>query len=260
MEPPAEPSPAVAPSPAGRHRALTGVLGALALVATFGVGVATGRVTAPKAAAVSAADSPARPGFASATAASQASTSASASATAGGLLQAAGLASALIPLPAGAQPLTVTHASPDGSMNLDQFLELFSSTPSERPLLQARGFEGAASRWMTTASGQEDCIYLIAFESSASAQSYALFDEKAHADDSAHKADTRFAVPSLTDGVGYEDAALDSYGNTDSWVYGSLGNVVVMVNALTPAKPARAQMLTLLDEQAALVSAAEKSG
>lgn len=145
-------------------------------------------------------------------------------------------------------------------MDLDQFMKvLFSSSPSERPLLQSRGFEGAASHWMTTSSGQEDCLYLVAFASAAGAQSYVLGQTEAHEDDPTHASDTKFSVPGLTDGVGFENAKLDSYGNADSWVLGSLGNVAVIVDSYTPANLARAEVLRLVGQQVARLSVAEKA-
>lgn len=260
---PGAPTPG-AVSPARRGRGMlgvAGVAGAVALIVAFGAGLAIGRVTAPKstAAAGSIAGSSGLSGT-NAPTASQASTPVATSATAGasGTLPSADLVSALIPLPSGATALQVSGASADGSMTLDQFVQLlYSTSPGERSLLQARGFEGAATRWMNTAAGQEDCFYLIAFSGQDGAQSYALGLAKTHEDASGNAADTRFPVSVLTDGVGFETSSLDSYGNADSWVYGEVGNVAIIVHSFTPAKLDRAQMLGLLDQQVSRLASDE---
>ncbi len=242
------------PGPAanGRsRRTLVGVLGTVALIAAFGIGLATGRATAPK-------SSSAAP---TATSGDTAVGQATVPAQTGGTPPTTGdLVSVLIPLPAGASALKVADASPDGAMTLDQFMQqLYSSSPSERALLQARGFQGAATRWFNTASGQEDCIFLIAFGSPAGAQSYALGQTQAREKVPADASDTKFAVPGLTDGAGFENLTLDSYGNTDGHVYGALGDVAILVDTFTPAKPDRAEVLQLLDQQIARLSAYEQT-
>lgn len=248
-----------APAGAGSHRALMGVLGAVTLIAVFGIGLATGRATAPKAAAASpiagAGDTPiATSGLG--TAAAQAAASAG---TAGASAVAGNIVSALIPLPAGGSALKVPDASANGAMNLDQFIkQVYTGSSSERGLLQARGFESAAARWMNTATGQEDYIYLVVFGSPDGAQSYALGAAEAHRDDPTHASDTKFNVPALTDGAGFENPALDSYGNADSHIYGSVGDVAILVESFTPAELNRAEVLALVDQQATRLSTYEQ--
>lgn len=263
-------------SPPRRRRVLTSTLGLLALIAAFGVGIATGRATAPKAAAASSAaavDPVASvvPGASSGSAASQGpapdgtqggpAPDGTQGAATGGMLPVNDLVSALVPLPPGAQSLKVTGAGSDGSMTLDQFVQgLFTSGSGESSILQARGFEGAAARWMRTSSAQLDNFYLIAFDSTAGAQSFALSQGKAYEDDPSKTSDTRFTVPGLMDGAGFETSTLDSYGNADSEIFGVVGNVTIIVNTFTPAKLMRSEVLTLVGQQVARLSAAENAG
>lgn len=242
-----QPAPASTP-PVRSRRALVSVIGVVALVAAFGAGLATGRATSPKAAGVT--------GNSSAS-----STTGGADDTTGSGKQIADLVDALMPLPAGARSLTVTGAGKNGSMDLDQYMQvLYPSSPTERPYLQARDFESAAARWMVTGTAQQDDFYLIEFATPDDAQSYALGAEQAHKGDPAHASDTEFSVSALTDGMGFENAKLDSYGNTDSYVYGAVGDIAIIVDCFTPAKLARAEMLTLIDQQAARLLTLENAG
>ncbi|MBR7834859.1 hypothetical protein KDL01_16420 [Actinospica durhamensis] len=240
-----QPVPGAVP-PARRSRGLLGVAGAAALIVAFGAGLAIGRVTAPKSTTASTG--------------SQASTPPATSAPVGapGTLPSADVVNALLPLPSGATALKASGANADGSMSLAQYVKLlYPSSTTETSLLQARGFEGAATRWMNTAAGQEDCFYLIVFSGQDGAQSYALGLVKAHEDASANAADTQFPVSVMTDGVGFETSTLDAYGNADSWVYGEVGNVAIIVHSFTPAKLDRTQMLGLLDQQVSRLTADE---
>jgi hypothetical protein len=263
------------PPPARRRRVLTSTLGILALIVAFGVGIATGRATVPKTAAASpaAAANPVAsvfPGASSGSAASQGPAPDGTQGPApvgtrgtvtGGMLPAKDLVSALVPLPPGAQSQKVTGAGSDGSMTLDQFVQgLFSSGSSEGSVLQARGFEGAAARWMRTSSAQQDDFYLIAFDSPAGAQSFALAQGRAYEDDPSKTSDTRFTVPGLMDGVGYETSTLDSYGNANCEIFGVVGNVTIIVNTFTPAKLMRSEVLTLVGQQVVRLAAAENAG
>jgi hypothetical protein len=246
-----QPGPETPGTPSGgRSRAPLAVGGALALLAAFGIGLVTGRATAPKAAPAAAiGNTPVATSNSSAVAQSGASVGATGKSggSTGGRLT-----SLLIPLPAGGRLLPVSNAAPDGSMTLDQFLkELYPSSPSERTLLQARGFQTAAARCLDTSGGQEDCFYLIQFSAPDGAQSYALGLAQAHQDDPSHASDTKFAVPALTDGAGFENSTLDSYGNTDSDVYGADGEIALIVHSYTPAKLDRAGALALVDQQVA---------
>ena len=244
------------PAPAGpgangrSRRTLVGVLGTVALIAAFGIGLATGRATAPKSASAAPIATSGDTAVGQATAAAQ---------TGGTPPTVGDLVSALIPLPSGASTLKVSYASPDGAMTLDQFMkQVYASSPGERTLLQARGFQSAATRWFNTASGQEDCVFLIAFGSPAGAQSYALGQTQAREKVPADASDTKFDVPGLTDGTGFEDPTLDAYGNVAGHIYGALGDVAILVDSFTPAKPDRAQVLELLNQQITRLSAYEQ--
>ncbi|HEV2348052.1 MAG TPA: hypothetical protein VGS97_28455, partial [Actinocrinis sp.] len=58
-------------------------------------------------------------------------------------------------------------------------------------------------------------------------------------------------------GTGFEEASLDSDGNTRSFVYGSLGNVTVILHFYAPASLDRAEMTTIADAQIAQLKASE---
>lgn len=217
-------------------------LGVVALAVAFGAGLATGRATAPKTTAAASAES--APATTEAAPAADGATGSTTGLT--------GLTGELIPVPAGGTPRTVSGAGADGSLTLSQYLKLLYPTSStEGPLLQERGFTGAATRWMDTASGQEVSIYLIGFSSETGAQSYALALGKAHEAVPANAGQTKFSVDALTDGVGYQTAKLDQYGNTDSYVYGAANDVTIIVHCYTPAKLDQAGLLALVDQQAA---------
>jgi hypothetical protein len=154
-------------------------------------------------------------------------------------------------VPSGGTPRPVSGAGADGSLTLSQYLKLlYPTSTTEGSVLQERGFTGAATRWLNTASGQEVSVYLIGFSSESGAQSYALALGTAHVADPANAGQTKFSVFALTDGVGYETAKLDKFGNTDSYVYGTVNDVTIIVHCYTPAKLDRAGMLALVDQQA----------
>jgi len=233
--------------PARPRRTRTIMVCLVTLAAGFGAGLATGRATAPKAGT-------GNPAAISAPAGSTAAAATSASAAPA--ITGKTLVDALIPLPPGAARKTVPHAGADGSMTLDQFLqELYPDSTDERGFLEARGFVGAAATWFDTANGQELSFYLISFSSQGGAHSEALGLVNAHQEDPDDSSEAKFAVPALTDGTGFETSALDSYGNTGSYVYGAVGDVAVIVHCYTPAKLDRADLLTLVDQQAARLSA-----
>lgn len=234
---------AAAGSPGSRRRGLMIGAGVVALAAAFGAGLATGRATAKPAAAV-AADPSSSAAILTIPVGGATSAASSAPVSGGSLI------SALLPVPSSATPRTASDASADGSMTLDQYLKLlYPTSTTERALLEARGFESAATRWFDTANGQEVSIYLVGFTANQGAQSYALALASAHV--AANPGQTEFSVPSLGEGEGFETAKLDSYGNTDSFVYGEVGNVAVLVHCYTPAKLDRADLLALVSQQAA---------
>lgn len=159
-------------------------------------------------------------------------------------------------MPPGGQLRTAAHAGADGSMTLDEFLaDLYPNSSTERASLEARGFVSAATRWFIAANRQEVSIYLVSFGSPSGAQSYALALAKARGADPSFASATRFAVPALTDGAGFETLTLDSYGNTESFVYGAVKDVTVIVHCFTPAKPDRSQLLSFVGRQAARLAA-----
>lgn len=243
---PSEPIPANFQPPRA-HRTRTAVVAVVALAVAFGAGLVAGRATAPKAAT--------GPSAISSAVAATSAPSGSGSPAAGSTASLAALTTALIPVPSGGKARTAPGAGSDGSLTLDQYLKLlYPNSTDERSLLQARGFTGAATRWMNTASAQEISVYLVGFNSQDGAQSYALALISAHKD-AADADQTQFAVPAFTDGVGFETAALDSYGNTDSYVYGSIGKITVIVHCFTPAKLDRAALLALVDQQSTLLAA-----
>lgn len=167
-----------------------------------------------------------------------------------------GPTSALLALPPGATARTATGASPDGSLTLDQFLkQLYPTSTTERAALQRRGFVAAATRWFQTATGDYAAIWLIQFQAVPGAESYGLALGSAHRYN--HHSDPTFTVPGLENGTGFEEAALDSDGNTRSFVYGSLGNVTVIVHFYAPASLDRAEMTTITNAQIARLKASE---
>jgi hypothetical protein len=177
------------------------------------------------------------------------------------MLPAGDVASAMIPVPANGSAAEVTDASPDGSMTLDEFMNaMYPSSPNERSRLMSLGFERAAERCMYMPQGQQDCFYLVVFLARAGAQDYTLGLATAFGSDSANASDTQFSAPGLIDGVGFENPALDAYGNTYTVVFGTSENVAVVVEDYTPSKPARAEMLTLVAQQTARLTAAEGAG
>jgi hypothetical protein len=218
-----------------------GIVGVVSLAAAFGAGMATGRATAPKATSSTAALSDA----------SGASSSAKAATT-------QGLVSALIPIPSGGKKRTATGASADGSLDLDQFVTmLYPSASGESSILQTRGFTGAATRWMTTAAGQDVSVYLIGFSAADGAQSYALGLASAHEADTSNAGQTKFTLPLVTDGTGYENAKLDTYGNTSTDLYGAVGNVTIIVHFYNPGTLDRSAAIAMINDQATRLTSYE---
>ncbi|HTJ66935.1 MAG TPA: hypothetical protein VL551_05340 [Actinospica sp.] len=251
--------PSVPPTPppsAHGRRAWVGIAGVVALAAAFGAGLAVGRTTAPKATVAAAAKVPTallHSSTATASSAASATSPTTAKAPSGTL------ASALLPVPSGGTAKTAPGSGADGSLTLAQYVAMLypSTATTETSLLQARGFMTGATRWMDTAAGQELSIYLIEFQAPSGAQSYALATGLAHKSDSAYAGQTTFTVPGLTDGEGFETGTLDKYGNTDSFVYGAVGNVAIIVHCYTPGSLNRAGLLAAVSQQETRLTAFE---
>lgn len=212
-----------------RHTSIA-VTGVIVLAVAFGIWFATGGTTSPTPVAAT-------------------------SPTTGATSPTAKLANALIPLPSGAKATTASGIGADGSLTLDQFLKsLYPTSTTERGLLQAHGFASAATRSMVTANGQEISIYLVEFGTLGDAHFYSLTHAAPLETDPKYASYTQFSVPGMTDSWGFENAALDSSGNTDSYIYGEVGNVAIIVDCFTPGKLDRTGLLTLVNQQAARLS------
>ena len=247
-----DPRPMSAPPDKRPRRALVAVVGVVALAAAFGAWLATDRATAPNLAAAASSTTATR----AAASGTPVAASATASLSVGALTATAKLANTLIPLPAGASAKTTSGASADGSLTLDQFLKtLYPTSTTERTFLQQRGFVGAATRSMATATGQEVSIYLVEFGSLGKAHYYNLTLAAPLETDPKYASYTQFTVPDFEDSWGFENPTLDSHGDTETYIYGEIGSVAIMVDCLTPAKFDRADLLTLVNQQAARLSA-----
>ncbi|MGH6655442.1 MAG: hypothetical protein ACRDVE_09570 [Actinocrinis sp.] len=160
------------------------------------------------------------------------------------------LPSALIALPTGATVGVPPAGGRDGSLTLDEFLKvLYPTAPTERGLMQRRGFVSGATRWFRTSDGKIVAVYLIGFKTDAGAESYGLSLSAGHRDD--HPQDPSFTVSGLRDGTGFEESELDADGYTRSFVYGSLGSETVLVHYFVPATLDRAGLLSIVDAQIA---------
>jgi hypothetical protein len=222
----------------------------VALAAALGAWFATGRATASKtssAASTTTVAKPANSGMAPASATTSPSTDA--------MTATSKLAGTLIPLPAGATAKPAPGIGADGSLTLDQFLKiLYPTATTEGTFLQEHGFVGAATRSMVTANGQEISIYLAEFGSLGDAHYYNLTLAAPLETDAKYASYTHFDVPAFEDSWGFELPTLDSHGNTDTIIYGEIGSVAIMVDCSTPAKFDRADLLTLVTQQAARLS------
>jgi hypothetical protein len=167
------------------------------------------------------------------------------------------LASTLLPPPHGVRARRPKPSEAGGVLSLDDYLALLYPTTSatERGLLTGRGFVMAATVWFTTADGKQIADYLIEFATSRGAQSYALELASTHRD--AYSGDQSFVVGGLTDGVGFEDAALDTYGHTRTNIYGAVGNVTLLFDFFVPAALDRAAALSYVNSQVARLASAE---
>lgn len=212
------------------RRTLIAVAGIVVLAVAFGIWLATGGAKTSKPVA--------------ATAPTTGATSATAK-----------LANALIPLPPGAKATTTPGAAADGSLTIDQFLKvLYPASTTERGFLQEHGFAAAATRSMVTANGQKISLYLVEFGTLGDAHYYSLTHAAPLETDPKYAKYAQFSVPGMTYSWGFENPALDSSGNADSYIYGEVGNVAIVVDCFTPAKPDRTDLLTLVSQQAARLS------
>jgi hypothetical protein len=141
------------------------------------------------------------------------------------------LAQALIPLPKGATATTPSGIGANGALTRDQFLQLlYPNSTTESDLLTKLGFWGGATRSMVTANGQKVSIYLAEFGTLSSAHYYNLTLAAPLETDPKYSNYTQFTVPSFQDSWSFEKPGLDSNGNTDTVIYGEIGNVAIMVN------------------------------
>jgi hypothetical protein len=152
----------------------------------------------------------------------------------------------ILPVPAGAKSLTVS-GSTNGVMDLDQFMQReFPNDPSERSLLQARGFLVVAQReWLGT-DGVEVHIQLVQFASADGAEGDVLAQSNAYAMDSAVTG--RFTL-AATHGNGYEKSALDNAGNRRMILLAQDGPLAVYIFLYTPTAFDRPGATTLMQRQ-----------
>ena len=245
---PPQPAPPVAPQRSNKRFWAFAGAGILAAGMVFGAGYAVGKNSAKPAAAA------ATPAAAGATA----GTLAGANGSPGGVLTGS-LTDALFPLPAGASARQPKQAGAGGALTLDDFVALLypTTSASERDVLTARGFKSAATTWFTAADGKQVALFLAEFAAPSGAQSYALALTASHR--TTDPGDPSFSIGAMTDGVGFEEAKLDTLGNTRTFAYGAVGNVTLILHFYSPATLDRASTLFYVDGQAARLTGAESA-
>lgn len=156
------------------------------------------------------------------------------------------LARILLPPGATVKPVTGTTG---GVMNLDQYLtKFFSTSTTERGLLEARGFQVAAIRAYQL-NGLEVITHLVQFDETDGAESFILGQIAARARDV--RTTSTFDVPNEANAMGFDLAALNSVGNRSCYVLAQVGNVAVMVEIVTPGKLDRVANLKAMTDQIA---------
>lgn len=157
----------------------------------------------------------------------------------------------VLPVPAGARPLTV-KGSTNGVMNLDQFMQReFPDDQSERGRLQARGFLVVAQREWIGTDGVEVHIQVIQFESPDGAESEVL--EQSHAYSGDPDVTDHFALPA-PHGNGYEKSALDDAGNRRMILMAQDGPLAVYIFLYTPKSFDRPGATSLMQRQLAALA------
>jgi hypothetical protein len=138
----------------------------------------------------------------------------------------------LLPMPAGAS--RVAGPKP---YSLNAYVhELYSSADyaTEEALLAAGCFETAVNSEWRTSAGVIVSVWLIQFAGSSGAQSYALGQANIDVTD-LHGHGRHALVAGVTDGSIVQNPQLDTYGNTLTRMFGSVGSVMILVHEFEPA-------------------------
>ncbi|MEY9849452.1 hypothetical protein ABH940_006558 [Streptacidiphilus sp. BW17] len=157
----------------------------------------------------------------------------------------------MVPYPSGARPWTQNKT---GAFGLSDFIGSFylaSAQAQETPIVQRRGFTGAARHGWFTADGSQAEVWLVDFSTDSGAQSMYLGlsnSWKEEASSGVSYQDT------AVNGMGMSNPTLDSQGN--AWVKEAarVGRTLVYVITFAPATPDKAAAEALIKQQVGRIS------
>jgi hypothetical protein len=159
----------------------------------------------------------------------------------------------LVPLPSGARPWgSKASNGATGIIDLQQLLVRFTDgTAAENARFTAqqndRGFQYAVREDWVAADGTQADISLLQFATVTGAQSFALSYQSGAENDTGKSA--VFPIPDDETAKGYEHPKLNSDGDSWTEAYAVVGNIGVDIDFWRSAKPDRAAVIALVQQQ-----------
>jgi hypothetical protein len=129
---------------------------------------------------------------------------------------------------------------------------LYAGEKGEQQRLAGRCFQTAVHREWDSPGGTTTSVWLIQFGTAAGARSYIIAIEQAAVGDPTYP--NNFRVGQVTDGMGFGDPKLDTYGNTLARVVGDAGNVAILIDVWVPARTDYSAAASILKQQSRLLT------